>query len=98
MSSPAAASPLRRLIAYSGRHRSRVRQAVLCSILNKIFDLAPPLLIGTAVDIVVRREQSFLAGFGVPEVGTQLWMQYAIDDDAHPSGTSLSNAVLATQT
>ena len=34
---------------------------------------------------------------GIP-AGTQLWLQFAIDDDAHPSGTSLSNAVLATQT
>ncbi|MEM7249535.1 MAG: ABC transporter ATP-binding protein [Acidobacteriota bacterium] len=69
-----AVSPLRRLLVHARAHRGRVRLAVLCSILNKIFDLAPPLLIGAAVDIVVRREQSFLASFGFPEVQPQLWL------------------------
>jgi ATP-binding cassette subfamily B protein len=42
-------------------------------VLNKLFDLAPPALIGAAVDTVVRRESSFIAGLGFPEVGRQLW-------------------------
>lgn len=42
------------------------------SILNKTFDLAPPLLIGAAVDVVVQQENSFLAGFGFPDTKTQL--------------------------
>jgi len=36
--------------------------ATLFSILNKLFDLAPPLLIAAAVDIVVRREKSIFGG------------------------------------
>ena len=47
--------PLIRLLRYAGGHRGRILAATSFSILNKIFDLAPPLLIGTAVDVVVRR-------------------------------------------
>jgi ATP-binding cassette subfamily B protein len=39
--------------------------AATCSVLNKLFDLAPPVLIGLAVDVVVKRNGSWLAGFGV---------------------------------
>lgn len=46
--------------------------ASACSVLNKTFDLAPPLLIGAAVDIVVRREGSLLAELGVVEARDQL--------------------------
>ena len=35
-------------------------------------DLAPPLLIGVAVDVVVEREDSLLAGFGVIDPWHQL--------------------------
>ncbi len=42
------------------------------SVLNKSFDIAPPFLIGLAVDVVVRRESSFLAGFGIAEPRSQL--------------------------
>jgi ATP-binding cassette, subfamily B, bacterial len=64
--------PLVRLIRYARPHRGRVLLASLFSILNKTFDLAPPLLIGAAVDIVVQREDSFLAGLGVVDVFDQL--------------------------
>jgi ATP-binding cassette subfamily B protein len=46
--------------------------AATCSILNKLFDLAPPVLIGLAVDVVVKRNGSWLAGFGVASVPGQL--------------------------
>jgi len=39
---------------------------------NKIWDLAPPLLIGLAVDVVVLRENSYLAGLGYSDPWTQL--------------------------
>tara|TARA_B100000683_G_scaffold143382_1_gene139406 strand:- start:5823 stop:7502 length:1680 start_codon:yes stop_codon:yes gene_type:complete len=40
--------------------------------MNKLWDLAPPLLIGVAVDVVVEREDSLLAGFGVIDPWHQL--------------------------
>ena len=75
MSSPATAiSPLRRLARYASSHRRRTWLAILYSVLNKLFDLAPPALIGTAVDIVVQRETSLLARLGVTDVRDQLWV------------------------
>lgn len=53
-------------------HKGTIRLAALCSVLNKIWDLAPPLLIGLAVDVVVQREESFLAGFGIENAWHQL--------------------------
>ena len=53
-------------------HKGTIRLATLCSVLNKIWDLAPPLLIGLAVDVVVQREESFLAGFGIENAWHQL--------------------------
>jgi hypothetical protein len=43
-------------------------------VLNKLFDLAPPALIGLAVDVVVRGKQSLLAGYGIHSVSHQLWV------------------------
>ena len=53
--------PLARLIDYSRAHRKRVILASTFSVLNKVFDLAPPLLIGAAVDVVVERQDAFVA-------------------------------------
>ena len=64
--------PLFRLIHYMRPHRDRVIVAVLFSILNKLFDIAPPALIGAAVEIVVNREQSFFARLGIESVERQL--------------------------
>jgi len=46
--------------------------ATFCSIVNKIWDLAPPLLIGLAVDVVVLKEKSTLAGLGLVDPWHQL--------------------------
>jgi ATP-binding cassette subfamily B protein len=70
--------PLLRLLRYMRRHRRRVWEATACSILNKLFDLAPPFLIGMAIDVVVKREASLLASFGVADPTTQLWVLAAI--------------------
>ena len=64
--------PFKRLLKYMSPHKGTIRLATLCSVLNKIWDLAPPLLIGLAVDVVVQREESFLAGFGIENAWHQL--------------------------
>lgn len=66
--------PLRRLWKYGRSYRKKIGLATLCSILNKLFDLAPPVLIGAAVDVVVSQENSFLARWGFEDVGQQLWV------------------------
>ena len=67
-------APLIRLLRYGRLFRGRIWLATLYSILNKLFDLAPPVLIGMAVDIVVNQQASIFASFGFPEVSTQLWI------------------------
>ena len=64
--------PLIRLSRYANKYRVLIWQAVACSILNKIFDLAPPVLIGIAVDVVVQREDSIIANFGITDTFQQL--------------------------
>jgi ATP-binding cassette subfamily B protein len=54
------------------QHRSTMWLATLFSILNKIFDLAPPLLIGAAVDVVARQEESALSNYGYTDPKDQL--------------------------
>jgi ATP-binding cassette subfamily B protein len=64
--------PLWRLIHYGHNYRTQIWQAIACSILNKIFDLAPPALIGAAVDVVVKQQDSLIAQWGVKNVFEQL--------------------------
>ena len=64
--------PLRRILKRSDAPKGKIRLAILCSILNKIWDLAPPLLIGVAVDVVVQKEDSLLASWGIIDPWNQL--------------------------
>lgn len=64
--------PFRRLLRHMQGHRSTVRLASFCSIMNKFWDLAPPLLIGMAVDVVVMKEDSLLGDLGYTDPWTQL--------------------------
>ena len=64
--------PFKRLLVYMRSHRSTIRLASACSIVNKVWDLAPPLLIGLAVDVVVLKEDSLLASFGLIDPWHQL--------------------------
>jgi len=73
-----APGPLRRLMRYARPHRRQAWLAATCSVLNKLFDLAPEALIGVAVDVVVRRQDSVIARFGFPDVRQQLVVLAAI--------------------
>ena len=64
--------PLRRLFAYSRSHRKTVWLASLCSIINKIFDILPEVLIGAAVDVVLNKQDSFISRFGYKDTFDQL--------------------------
>jgi len=63
--------PLRRLLSHLKHHQLTVILASICSILNKFWDLAPPILIGMAIDVVVQREDSFLSNYGYPDPHNQ---------------------------
>ena len=65
--------PLRQLWRHADRFRPRVVLATIFSVLNKICDIAPELLIGAAVDVVVGGGQSFIGRvFGVEDRSDQL--------------------------
>ncbi len=66
------ASVLVRLLRYASGYRKRVWLASLCSVLNKLFDVMPEILIGMAIDVVVRQDKSFLADFGILEPFNQM--------------------------
>lgn len=70
--------PLQRLLAYARVYRRQIWAATLCSLMNKLCDLAPPALIGIAVDVVVQQQASVLARFGVTSVAGQLGLLTAI--------------------
>ena len=64
--------PFIRLLNYASVYKRRVALASLYSILGKIFDIMPPVLIGMAVDIVVQREHSLLGRMGITDLSLQL--------------------------
>ena len=64
--------PFKRLLVYMRSHRGTIRLASACSVINKVWDLAPPLLIGLAVDVVVLKEDSLLASLGLVDPWHQL--------------------------
>jgi ATP-binding cassette subfamily B protein len=52
--------PLRDLWRHASRQRPKVVFATVMSVVNKVFDVLPELLIGVAVDVVVNEDDSFL--------------------------------------
>ncbi len=69
---PSDLPPIQRLLRYGRGYRQQIWLASACSILNKLFDLAPPALIGIAVDVVVQQEDSIVASFGIQDTFGQL--------------------------
>ena len=63
---------LKNLYLYSKEQETKVRRGIFYSILNTLFDLAPPVLIGIAIDIVVEGSDSFLGGLGIVNRRQQL--------------------------
>ena len=64
--------PFIRLLDYAATYKRRVAMATLYSILGKIFDIAPPVLIGVAVDTVVEQQNSWLGSLGITNLTAQL--------------------------
>ncbi len=64
--------PLQRLLAYGQQYQSQTWQAGISSVFNKLCDVAPEILIGMAVDVVVKKQDSFIATLGIRDVEQQL--------------------------
>eukprot|EP00003_Mantamonas_plastica_P000866 TRINITY_DN10670_c0_g1_i1.p1 TRINITY_DN10670_c0_g1~~TRINITY_DN10670_c0_g1_i1.p1 ORF type:complete len:612 (+),score=78.30 TRINITY_DN10670_c0_g1_i1:1652-3487(+) len=63
---------LARLIRYARGYRRQIIAATTCSIINKLFDIAPEILIGVAIDVVVNQETSFVASLGFETAKEQI--------------------------
>ena len=63
---------LKQLFKFATQNKTKAKRGIAYSILNKLFDLAPPVLIGIAIDIVVEGSESFLASFGIQDRRDQL--------------------------
>jgi len=71
--------PLLRLWLYARKQRTQITIATTFAIFNKLFDLAPPVLIGAAVDVVVSRETSIFGEvFGITDLDQQLYFLAAL--------------------
>jgi ATP-binding cassette, subfamily B, bacterial len=67
-----ARSPLKTLLERTDRHRGLVALTFVTSFLNRLFEATPPIMIGTAMDIVTRGRGSLLASVGFKTVSSQL--------------------------
>jgi ATP-binding cassette subfamily B protein len=67
-------APLARLLGYARPERRLLSIAALASVANKVFDLAPPYLIGLGVDILVARDASLLGRWSGLDAPGQLWL------------------------
>jgi ATP-binding cassette subfamily B protein len=72
MSQTSSFSALARLLRYARGYRRQIIAASTCSIINKLFDIAPEILIGVAIDMVVNQDESFVAGLGFESAQEQI--------------------------
>ena len=60
------------LLSYAIPWKGRIILSSIYSIINKVFDIMPEILIGFAVDLVVKRQDSFIASLGFESVEAQI--------------------------
>ena len=65
-------SPLKQLWEYAESERKNVIVASVYTIINKFFDIFPEILLGIAIDVVARKNESFVAGLGFESTKAQL--------------------------
>jgi ATP-binding cassette subfamily B protein len=61
-----------RFLKYARPWRSRIIISSIYSIINKLFDIAPEILIGIAVDLVVQKNDSIIAKLGFESIQSQI--------------------------
>jgi ATP-binding cassette subfamily B protein len=66
--------PFWTLVNLSQQYQTQVIKGTIYSFLNKFFDIAPEILIGIAIDLVVQKEDSFLARIGIRDTHDQLFL------------------------
>ena len=68
----AATRPMRRLFSYLSPMRGRLAASVIYSVVNKVFDLAPPILVAWLIDSVTGNAPLWMSGFGLTEMFPQV--------------------------
>jgi len=61
-----------RFLEYAKPWKWKIAISTLYSILNKLFDIAPEILIGIAVDLVVQKNDSIIAKLGFESIQSQI--------------------------
>ncbi|MEL6606789.1 MAG: ABC transporter ATP-binding protein [Bacteroidota bacterium] len=69
---PQTPTPFSHLVRYMQPFRRAYLSAMLFSFLKKIFDLIPGVLVGMAINTIVKGKESWLAGLGFIELKVQL--------------------------
>ncbi len=64
---------LYRLLQYVRPYKLQVLSATFFTTLNRFFDALPEALIGVSIDVVVNKNNSFLANFGFVSIESQLY-------------------------
>ena len=64
--------PFIHLLSYARPWRLKIYAATAYSIINKLFDIMPEILIGFAVDLIVNRQDSFIASLGYESPESQI--------------------------
>lgn len=62
------------LLKYTSPNKGRIIFASVCSILNKICDIVPEILIGISIDIIVNQQHSVVAKLGITNPFNQLYL------------------------
>ena len=63
-----------KVLAYAKGFKRQAIWASICSVVNKLFDIAPEILIGIAIDVVIRQEDSFVAHLGIVDPRHQVFL------------------------
>lgn len=69
---------LLKLLHYSAPSKGKIIFASICSILNKICDIVPEILIGISIDIIVNQEHSLIGRLGITNAFNQLYLVSAL--------------------
>jgi len=97
--------PLRRLWRRAPRHRRKVVAGTVWAVVNQVFDILPELLIGVAIDVVVREHDSFVGQwtgidgregqlFALAGVTAVVWLLESLTEYlAHRAWRTLSQAL-----
>lgn len=63
-----------KLLKYIKLDKSKIIFATICSILNKICDIVPEILIGISIDVIVNQQNSIIAKLGIINPYHQLYL------------------------